>query len=526
MNAEDPQIDTDSTCSSRTSTISYPDRSDFPHVLSKVDIKEVIASLVSQRKTGKQIHAFLQEECGVTWSPATLNRKRAQWGLRNSDLPKSTRPPQLPPNVHASILSSHQQRFSVVQMRSRLIKDTGKKVSKRTVERYLAALQLTQRRDDIADGKVTRDQVKSLIQHARTQLLTDSAGYRRMRAILMHEYQTHVPRQVVYELLSEIDPQGMQDRLRHACKQRVFKVSGPNHIWSADGHDKLKPYGITIYGFVDAWSRKILGMYVHVTNNDPMHVGVYFLQLVTAAGGIPLNVTTDKGTETGDMAAYQIQFTQRYNPHPSDEAKTHMHFTKSVHNQKIESLWSRMMKEHNRSIIDLILKQIESGDYNPDDEIQKQVKSWALTFPGKHATNLCLNRLLFLFLWIPVVQRSVDRWVSVYNTSRKRKDKFTTLPTQCSPNFSYSTPEHFETSNKIIKVPQENVNWILEHDYPARNVMFTHTPDWFHQLASRVMQEMGFVFEKISLGGLWLVFDSMLPYIKANLPSTFVPSSC
>ncbi|POW19384.1 hypothetical protein PSHT_04696 [Puccinia striiformis] len=337
--------DTDST--SGTSTISYPERSDFPEVLSESDLQEVIASLVSQRKTGHEIHIFLQEECGIGWSLSTLNRHRARWGLRKSDLPKPLTPPQLPPQIQASILSSHEQQLTVDEMRSRLIKETGK--------------------------AVTREEVKSYMDHARTQLLAHAAGYRRMKEILFHEYRVKVPRLMVYELLSELDPQGMADRLRHACKRRVYRASGPNHIWSADGHDKLKPYGITIYGFVDAWSRKILGMFVHVTNNDPMHVGVYFLQIVKACGGIPLKVTTDHGTETMDLATYQIQFSQQYGAIPFEEANTHMRFTKSTHNQKIESLWSRMMKEHNRAVIDTILTHMEAGKYNQDDQIQKQV---------------------------------------------------------------------------------------------------------------------------------------------------------
>ncbi|KAH9444079.1 hypothetical protein Pst134EB_026464 [Puccinia striiformis f. sp. tritici] len=389
--------DTDST--SGTSTISYPERSDFPEVLSESDLQEVIASLVSQRKTGHEIHIFLQEECGIGWSLSTLNRHRARWGLRKSDLPKPLTPPQLPPQIQASILSSHKQQLTVDKMRSRLIKETGKAVCRRTIERYLASLHLKQKRNDVADGKVTREEVKSYMDHARTQLLAHAAGYRRMKEILFHEYRVKVPRSMdssflshqfaaqllirvcgvnlirlmVYELLSELDPQGMADRLRHACKRRVYRASGPNHIWSADGHDKLKPYGITIYGFVDAWSRKILGMFVHVTNNDPMHVGVYFLQIVKACGGIPLKVTTDHGTETMDLATYQIQFSQQYGAIPFEEANTHMRFTKSTHNQKIESLWSRMMKEHNRAVIDTILTHMEAGKYNQDDQIQKQV---------------------------------------------------------------------------------------------------------------------------------------------------------
>ncbi|POW22086.1 hypothetical protein PSHT_01657 [Puccinia striiformis] len=358
--------------SSASSSVSYPDRSDFPDILSESDIKEAIASLVSQGQPGSEILRFLQQECGVPISLRTLNRWRAEWGLRNCDLPKQPLSYNLSPQIKASILCSHQQQFTVSQMRSRLTEDTGQEVSHRTIERYLACLDLKQQRNDIADGKVNREEAKSLIDHAVTQLLSNSAGYRRMRQILIQEYQTHIPRLLVNKLLGELDAQGMAERLRHACKRRVFRVDGPNHIWSADGHDKLKPYGITVYGFIDAWSRKILGMYAHVTNNDPRHVGVYFLQLAAASGGIPLKVTTDHGTETMDKAAYQIQLTQNYGGITFQEANPHMHFTKSIHNQKIESLWSRMMKEHNRAVIDIILKEMEDGSYNQDNKVQRQ----------------------------------------------------------------------------------------------------------------------------------------------------------
>ncbi|KAI9605974.1 hypothetical protein H4Q26_004345 [Puccinia striiformis f. sp. tritici PST-130] len=95
---------------------------------------------------------------------------------------------------------------------------------------------------------------------------------------------------------------------------------------------------------------------------------------------------------------------------------------------------------------------------------------------------------------------SVDRWVSIYNASRKRKDKRTELPTSCSPNFSYSTPALFNATNHIINVPKEDIQSILENDYLDRNVMFTHTPDWFHQLATTVMTHLH--CKKISLNCL------------------------
>ncbi|POW19383.1 hypothetical protein PSHT_04697 [Puccinia striiformis] len=116
---------------------------------------------------------------------------------------------------------------------------------------------------------------------------------------------------------------------------------------------------------------------------------------------------------------------------------------------------------------------------------------------------------------------SVDRWVKIYNASRKRKDKYTVLPTGCSPNFSYATPEHFAARNEIVDIPKDDIDIILQNDYPERSVMFTHTPDWFHQLATQIMEELRFSFDQICIGSIWSVFDAMLPYIQANIPPHF-----
>lgn len=51
-----------------------------------------------------------------------------------------------------------------------------------------------------------------------------------------------------------------------------------------------------------------------------------------------------------------------------------MHFTNSTQNEKIEALWSQMMKQHNQSIKHDNMDQIENGFYNPTDHVQK----WAV----------------------------------------------------------------------------------------------------------------------------------------------------
>jgi hypothetical protein len=181
----------------------------------------------------------------------------------------------------------------------------------------------------------------------------------------------HNTRQTVYDILRDIDPEAMTARLQQTCKRRVFRTYGPNHVWSIDGHDKLTRFGITVYGVINAWSRKILGLFVYVTNNNPRHISVYFFNLVSKIGGVPLKVTVDYGTETGDVSFYQSKMSHQFAGITLEEALAQMNHTKSTRNQNIEALWSQMMKQHKNSIIDHIMLAIENGSYNPEDPVEK-----------------------------------------------------------------------------------------------------------------------------------------------------------
>jgi hypothetical protein len=93
--------------------------------------------------------------------------------------------------------------------------------------------------------------------------------------------------------------------------------------------------------------------------------------LVNKVGGVPRKITADYGTETVDISMYQMKLSHEFGGISLEEAHTRMHRTKSTQNQKIEALWSQMMKQHNRSIIDNIVTHQEYGTYNWDDQFQK-----------------------------------------------------------------------------------------------------------------------------------------------------------
>ncbi|OXU16663.1 hypothetical protein TSAR_004989, partial [Trichomalopsis sarcophagae] len=83
---------------------------------------------------------------------------------------------------------------------------------------------------------------------------------------------------VVLDLLRVLDIQGINDRVRHRLKRRVYHVPGPNFLWHLGGYDKLKPYGFVIHGGIDGFSRKILWLEVASTNNKPEVIAYYYLK--------------------------------------------------------------------------------------------------------------------------------------------------------------------------------------------------------------------------------------------------------
>ncbi|KNZ57081.1 hypothetical protein VP01_2247g1 [Puccinia sorghi] len=180
----------------------------------------------------------------------------------------------------------------------------------------------------LASSVLTKLNLKLLndaVDHVRKFLLHKKLGYWRMRTILTRQ-------QLGYDILKEVDPEGMTAHLGQTCKFCVFFTYGPNHIWSCDGQDKLKRFGTTVYGFLDAWSRKFLGI----------------------TGGIPQKFMSDYGSETVYMATWQIHLLQQHG---------------LINGRQIEALWSQMMKQNNCSIIDNILTQIENGIYDPGNTL-------------------------------------------------------------------------------------------------------------------------------------------------------------
>ncbi|KAG2347556.1 hypothetical protein BDR05DRAFT_974081 [Suillus weaverae] len=114
---------------------------------------------------------------------------------------------------------------------------------------------------------------------------------------------------------------------------------GPHHQWSGDGHDKLSKIGFLIWAIHDQWSGKWLGMWVVPNNRLKTSIAYLYLSLIYEIGGMPLQTTTDCGSETMEVYGFATALREFFSPNLStDELPAHQ-FLKSVHNITIECGW-------------------------------------------------------------------------------------------------------------------------------------------------------------------------------------------
>ncbi|WAQ92888.1 hypothetical protein PtA15_17A370 [Puccinia triticina] len=151
--------------------------------------RQIVHYLLSQQLHGPEILRILREHHGIKMGIRTLDRKRKLWGLQQRNLPQGPAP-----IVQASIRSSHCKGLDLNEMKARLLKETGRDVAIRTIQRYLKFLNLKQIENDLQNGKTTIEKVVECINHARTELLQTSAGYRSMHRILKQFYAISLPR--------------------------------------------------------------------------------------------------------------------------------------------------------------------------------------------------------------------------------------------------------------------------------------------------------------------------------------------
>ena len=181
----------------------------------------------------------------------------------------------------------------------------GGQCSMRTLARMLNHFDIKYINYDTPADTV-REAVKQEIDGAGRRL-----GYRALNAKLRQEHNICIPRDTVYAVMSEIDPDALARR-RPGTKVKKrnghYVTSGVNWFLSIDGHDKLMGYQnstfpLAVYGMMDQASRKILFLKCWTSNSDPRLIGRWYIDYLLENRTLAANVRIDCGTETGKLAS-------------------------------------------------------------------------------------------------------------------------------------------------------------------------------------------------------------------------------
>ena len=121
-------------------------------------------------------------------------------------------------------------------------------------------------------------------------------GYRKMHRYLQAKRMI-CRRENVRVTVKELDPGGVSLRRRRRLHRRKYISIGPNYAWHIDGHDKLKPFGFSVHGCIDGFSRKVIWLKVGSSNKNPDIIARYYLDAISELGGMPHIIKADDGTE-------------------------------------------------------------------------------------------------------------------------------------------------------------------------------------------------------------------------------------
>ena len=79
--------------------------------------------------------------------------------------------------------------------------------------------------------------------------------------------------------------------------------------------------------------------------------------------------STDRGTETPIAAA--IHCSLQHILHPDEDPSSFHKFVCSKHNQKVECLWSQILKRKGRNIMDIFARSLEDGIWDMNNPLQQ-----------------------------------------------------------------------------------------------------------------------------------------------------------
>ena len=206
-------------------------------------------------------------------------------------------------------------------------------------------------------------------------------GYRALNQKLRTEHNVQVPRHLVYNMIAELDPEGLEARSLQRQKKKLkgqFTSEGPLWVASLDGHDKLcgfqnSTFPLGVYGCIDTFSRKILFLFVCHSNSNPLIVGKMYLRYLFETELLSRNLRVDRGTETGKMATIHVYL---LNKHEVMNDPTDAIIYGPSTSNKIERWWRELHERLEKFFKEQLTMLLRGREYDPHSALDRQLLAY------------------------------------------------------------------------------------------------------------------------------------------------------
>jgi len=287
-------------------------------------------------------------------------------------------------------------------------------------------------------------------------------GYRKMWARLKKKGVV-VKRERVMLMLRELDPEGVESRKKKRLRRRLYHAKGPNFIWHIDGHDKLKPYGFSIHGCIDGFSRRLIWLEIGPTNKNPEVIAKYYLDAVKQVGGVPNKMRSDDGTENSVIEAIHTYL--RSVQGDGNAGIGSFIIGRSTSNQRIEAFWSHLIKDGPGWWMNFFKDLSDTGLYNSADPVHVD----------------CIR-----FCFMEILRKELHQVSELWNQHIISSSKFgNSSGPRGRPDCMYFLPHLYNTSDYKVDTVESEIDEFIDN----ATMCPTDYSQEFKELATIIMDE-------------------------------------
>ncbi|KZT33382.1 hypothetical protein SISSUDRAFT_418902 [Sistotremastrum suecicum HHB10207 ss-3] len=242
------------------------------------------------------------------------------------------------------------------------------------------------------------------------------------------------------------------------------------------------------------------GMTLVVVPNDRLAttIGHVYLDFLEEYGQFPLQITVDKGSETGFMYRFHTSLRETYTRDIDENKYPAWMALPSTRNTPIEGYWHWLRNNIGKTLVIHLVKGKDMGIFNSANNIHTQLFQW---------------------LWPPVVQRALDKFKADWGRHTLRKQRKKEMPSGVSPDVIYKLPERFGGINCFTPVDPLLVKEFRKQIPVSREEAFRWVSDSFDTVAHAVYQglENSVPLDTLLPEHVWEVFVAMLDPLEELL---------